>query len=138
MYEEALAIGYINTRNSVVVLNGAGGSGKTHIKEAMCDRPPPSVRESTALSEDPITFFIIDTSGGQWSVLSKERQADMLASAMAAMATPKQNDKMHPQFTPPDRFSTLISNYRHHPDSDKLFQCHGPSYLQLPHPPSSL
>ena len=101
MYEEALTIGYINTRNSVVVLNGAGGSGKTHVKEAMCNRPPPSVRESTALSEDPITFFIIDASGSQWSVLSKERQADMLASAMAAMATLKQNDKMHPQSTPP-------------------------------------
>ena len=101
MYEEALAIGCINTRNSVVVLNGAGGSGKTHVKEAMCDRPPPSVRESTALSEDPITFFIIDASGSQWCVLSKERQADMLASAMAAMATSKQNNKMHPQSTPP-------------------------------------
>ena len=101
MYEEALAIGYINTRNSVVVLNGAGGSGKTHVKEAMRDRPPPSVRQSTVLSEDPITFSIIDASGGQWKVLNKKRQASMLASAMATMATPKQNDKMHPQSTPP-------------------------------------
>ena len=101
MYEEALAIGYINTRNSVVILNGAGGSGKTHVKEAMRDRPPPSVRQSTALSEDPITFSIIDASGGQWKVLDKERQASMLASAMAAMATPKRNNKMHPQSTPP-------------------------------------
>ena len=91
IYEEALATGYINTRNSVVVLNGAGGSGKTHVKEAISNRPPPSVRESTALSEDPITFSILHVHAfhGLWKVMDKEQQASMLASAMAAMATLK-------------------------------------------------
>ena len=101
IYEEALAIGYINTRNSVVVLNGAGGSGKTHVKEAISDRPPPSLRESTALSDDPITFSIIRAFDSQWRVMDKEQQASMLASAMAAVASPTQNNEAHLKASPP-------------------------------------
>ena len=97
IYEAALSNGYINTRNSVIVFNGAGGSGKTHVKEAISSHPPPSVRESTALSEDPITFSVVDASDGDWKLLDKEQQARMLASAMAAMATLKYDNEAHPQ-----------------------------------------
>ena len=111
IYKEALTKGYINTRNSVVVLTGAGGSGKTHVKEAISDRPPPSLRESTALSEDPITFSVIDASNGLWRVMNKEQQASMLASAMAAMAASKRISKTHPppnaEFPPPPEAISL-------------------------------
>ena len=99
IYEAALLNGYINTRNSVVVFNGAGGSGKTHVKEVIGSRPPPSVRESTGLSEDPITFSVVDASDGDWKLLDKEQQAHMLASAMAAMAT----NNAHPQTSQPNK-----------------------------------
>ena len=101
IYEEALSTGYINTRNSVVVLNGAGGSGMTHVKEAISGRPPPSIRESTALSEDPTTFSVVHARDGLWKVMDKEQHASMLASAMAAMVTRKRSDTMYPRTTPP-------------------------------------
>ena len=91
IYEAALSDGYISTRNSVLVMTGAGGSGKTHAKEAISDRPSPSVRHSTALSEDPVTFAIIDATDGRWKVLDKEQQANMLTSAMASRINQKSN-----------------------------------------------
>ena len=107
IYQEALTSGFIFTRNSVVVLNGAGGSGKTHVKEAISDRPPPSVRQSTALSEDAITFSIIDATDGYWNVMDKERQANMLASAMAISAPPKGNVETSPPASPPPTSASL-------------------------------
>ena len=78
----ALSDGYINTRNSVVIVTGASGSGKTHTKEAISNNPPPSIRQSTALAEDPITFTIIDATNGDWRVVNKDQLASMLAAAM--------------------------------------------------------
>ena len=113
IYEAALSNGYINTRNSVVVFNGAGGTGKTHVKEAISSRPPPSIRESTALSEDPITFSVVDASGGDWKLLDKEQQARMLASAMAAMATNnaahRQTSQLNNSASPPPTEDTSAS-----------------------------
>ena len=96
IYEEALSKGYINTRNSVIVVTGANGSGKTHVREAISNRPPPPVRESTALSEDPITFSILDASDGNWRVMDMEQQARMLTVAMATWTALKRNEEVNP------------------------------------------
>ena len=86
-----------------MVFNGAGGSGKTHVKEAISSRPPPTVRESTGLSEDPITFSVVDASDGDWKLLDEEQQTRMLASAMAAMATLTYSNEAHPQTSQPNK-----------------------------------
>ena len=80
-------------RNSVVLLTGAAGSGKTHSKEVISDRPPPDCRDSTALSEDPITFSVVSTTEGDWEIMDGERQADMLTSAMASSAALKASEE---------------------------------------------
>ena len=100
IYEAALSDGYISTRNSVLVMTGAGGSGKTHAKEAISDRPSPSIHHSTALCEDPVTFAIIDATDGRWKVLDKEQQANMLASAMASRIKPKSNVELTTEHIP--------------------------------------
>ena len=84
-----------------MVFNGAGGSGKTHVKEAISSRPPPSVRESTGLSEDPITYSVVNASDGDWKLLDKEQQARMLASAMATMASLTHRQTSQPVSPPP-------------------------------------
>ena len=110
IYEEALSKGYINTRNSVIVVTGANGSGKTHVREAISNRPPPPVRESTALSEDPITYSILNASAGNWRVMDMEQQTRMLTSAMAAWTALKRNEEVnpHPSILP-DSTSPLLT-----------------------------
>ena len=51
--------GYVKSRAIVVLLFGAAGSGKTHFKELILNRPPPKERVSTHLAEEAIRAISI-------------------------------------------------------------------------------
>ena len=87
IYEESLKHGYVDTSNSVVVLTGAAGSGKTHTKQVISNQPPPPVRNSTALAENAIralTFSKMNPGDDQWHPVDEDRNTEILAGAMAA------------------------------------------------------
>ena len=83
-YEEAIKQGYVESRSLTVLLSGAAGSGKTHVKELIFGKPPPAVRRSTGL-ECPIraiSLLRVDSTDEEWHEISDDDQCQMVADAM--------------------------------------------------------
>ena len=120
-HNEALLKGY--THKSVVVMTGAGGIGKTHVKEAIGNNPPLSFREKISLSKDPIISIIL-ASDSHRRVMDNDLQASMLASAMVSMVALKRKKSL----------TLLLSNFASTPPNKDASLTVTSSSDAMPHP----
>ena len=86
--DEALLEGHAKLGMEVLLLIGAGGSGKTHFKHLALGLDPPEERDSTGLSEDPIkTMSLVrgaleqteNIEDVEWTEVSSEKFLEMIA-----------------------------------------------------------
>ena len=87
IYEESLKIGFIESSNTVCLLNGIAGTGKTHVKCLISKQPLPKFRHSTPMSEPPVralTSYRCDTTDEEWHDVDDDEEIEILAAKMAA------------------------------------------------------
>ena len=98
--DEALLEGYAKLGMEVLLLIGAGGSGKTHFKYLALGLDPPEERDSTGLSEDPIkTMSLVrgalekteNIEDVEWTEVSSERFLEMIAHEIIKKRLSKKN-----------------------------------------------
>ena len=85
MYSAALSHGYILATNTVCLISGAAGCGKTCVKCLIYGREPPQYHESTALAESvvrPMSMTTLDMKDDEWMDLDESKQLELLAEAM--------------------------------------------------------
>ncbi len=79
--------GYVLCRMAVLLLVGAAGAGKSHVKQLLLGLPPPDLRQSTPLVESPIRAIsmsraIVSSTGKVWRVVFSEELDEMIASCI--------------------------------------------------------
>ena len=98
--DEALLEGYAKLGMEVLLLIGAGGSGKTHFKYLALGLDPPEERDSTGLLEDPIkTMSLVrgalekteNIEDVEWTEVSSERFLEMIAHEIIKKRLSKKN-----------------------------------------------
>ena len=81
LFEEAMKHGFVNSRETKVLICGTAGSGKTCFRHLLLGDPPPETRTSTPLAVRPVTVHCIDTTA-QWKKLSVEERKEILVKSM--------------------------------------------------------
>ena len=89
IYSEALQHGYSEDRPTVVLLTGAAGSGKSHVRNFLLNLPPPPVRHSTALAESPVraisaTTAVASAESGLFHQIKEVEEDQLLAHSIAS------------------------------------------------------
>ena len=86
MYAESLKKGFVESSNTVCLLNGAAGTGKTHVKCLISKQRPNKVRHSTPVSEAPVRAFTCnryDPTNEEWHEIDDDKEIEFLAAKMA-------------------------------------------------------
>ena len=81
LFEEAMKHGYVNSRETKILICGAAGSGKTCFRHLLLGDSPPEARTSTPLAVRPVAVHCIDTTA-QWKTLSVKERKEILVKAM--------------------------------------------------------
>ena len=87
IYDESLKMGFIESSNTVCLLNGVAGTGKTHVKYLISKQHPPKLRHSTPISETPVRVFTsnrYDPTDEEWHHVDDDEEIEILAAKMAA------------------------------------------------------
>ena len=80
-------MGFIESSTTVCLLNGAAGTGKTHVKCLISKKRPPKLRHSTPVSETPVRAFTsnrYDPTDEEWHDVNNDEEIEILAAMMAA------------------------------------------------------
>ena len=110
--------GHIRSFNTVALLVGSAGSGKTCSKHVILNEQPPEVRVSTAIAERPVKVVkVLTVNGLEWHRLTPMQQKEILARIMASrgkekvdLAVPQlpiQSDSPEPTKKPDSKPSSL-------------------------------
>ena len=90
LFNEAMKNGHIRSFNTVALLVGSAGSGKTCSKHVILNEQPPEVRVSTAIAERPVKVVkVLTINGLEWRRLTPMQQKEILARIMASRGKKK-------------------------------------------------
>ena len=82
--------GHVRSFNTVALLVGSAGSGKTCSKHVILNEQPPEVRVSTAIAERPVKVVkVLTINGLEWHRLTPMQQKEILARIMASRGKEK-------------------------------------------------
>ena len=82
--------GHVRSFNTVALLVGSAGSGKTCSKHVILNEQPPEVRVSTAIAERPVKVVkVLTINGLEWHRLTPMQQKEILARIMASQGKAK-------------------------------------------------
>ena len=82
--------GHVRSFNTVALLVGSAGSGKTCSKHVILNEQPPEVRVSTAIAERPVKVVkVLTINGLEWRRLTPMQQKEILARIMASRGKAK-------------------------------------------------
>ena len=71
LFHEAMKTGHVRSHNTVALLVGSAGSGKTCSKHVILNEQPPKVRVSTAIAERPVKVMkVLTINGLEWHRLT--------------------------------------------------------------------
>ena len=79
-------MGFVESSNTVCLLNGTAGTGKTHVKYLISKKRPPQVRHSTPVSEAPVRAFTCNRynpTDEEWHEVDTDKEIEFLAAKMA-------------------------------------------------------
>eukprot|EP00731_Ephydatia_muelleri_P007182 Em0003g1430a len=63
LYDEAMKKGYAECSTIRCLIHGSAGVGKTHVKHLLLKMPPPKVRTSTGLADNPVRAVTVSAVG---------------------------------------------------------------------------
>ena len=63
MYSEAMKKGYAECSTIKCLIHGSAGVGKTHVKHLLLKMPPPELRISTGIADNPVRAVTVSTVG---------------------------------------------------------------------------
>ena len=90
LFKEAMKSGSVRSHNTVALLVGSAGSGKTCSKHVILNEQPPEVRVSTAVAERPVKVMkVLTINGLEWHRLTPMQQKEILARIMASRGKKK-------------------------------------------------
>ena len=90
LFNEAMKNGHVRSFNTVALLVGSAGSGKTCSKHVILNEQPPEVRVSTAIAERPVKVVkVLTINGLEWHRLTPMQQKEILARIMASRGKEK-------------------------------------------------
>ena len=78
LFEEAMKHGYVNSRDTKILICGAAGSGKTCFRHLLLGDPPPKTRTSTPLAVRPVTVHCFDASSNWKEFSIVERKVNLV------------------------------------------------------------
>ena len=89
LLDEAMEKGYVMCRQTICLLIGAAGAGKSHVKYLVLRLPPPLVRQSTPLAEQAvrtisITLVTVDGTTTEWHAVTPDELKLMIVQAIKA------------------------------------------------------
>ncbi len=101
LFKEAMEKGYVLCRNTLCLLIGVAGSGKTHVKHLLLHLLPPECREITPMFEPPVRAASLSrasctsstsASGRIWKVVSPDELDEMLVTSIKAVGSHQSAD----------------------------------------------
>ena len=95
LYDEAMRKGYAECSTINCLIHGSAGVGKTHVKHLLLKMPPPELRISTGIADNPVRAVTVSAVGvskqdeDDWCILDGDYDLMHTVSQMMILPLPK-------------------------------------------------